>query len=102
VSSKAGVITIAGRHYLTTQDALARVLGVSTRTLLRWAVQRTGPPIIKIGNQPLYDETTLPDWLASHETQPVRPPQIRRRGCPLDRPRNEQTDLPPRGPAPNS
>jgi hypothetical protein len=73
VPAEAGVIIIADRRYLT-PEALARVLGVSTRTLLRWDMQRTGPPRIKIGNQPLYDETKLPDWLASHETRPVRPP----------------------------
>jgi hypothetical protein len=76
---EAGVISIANRRYLT-PEALARVLGVTTRTLLRWAQQRTGPPRIKIGNQPLYDEEKLPGWLAQHEQQPVRSQRRRRSG----------------------
>lgn len=80
VPAEAGIIIIAGERYLT-PEGLALVLGVSRRTLLRWDVQRTGPPRIKIGSQPLYDEAKLPEWLASHETQPVRPRRRRGRGC---------------------
>jgi hypothetical protein len=67
-----GVIVIAGRRYLK-PERLAQILGKSTRTLARWDQQRIGPPRIKVGNQPIYDEEKLPEWLAEHERQPVRP-----------------------------
>ncbi len=43
----------------------------STRTLARWHEQRIGPPRIKIGKQPLYDEEG-PGWLAEYKSKPVK------------------------------
>ena len=68
--SEDGVIIIAGRRYLT-PERLAQILRKSTRTLARWNEQRIGPPKIKIGKQPLYDEEKLPGWLAEYESKPV-------------------------------
>jgi hypothetical protein len=65
-----GVIVIAGRRYLK-PERLAQILGKSTRTLARWDEQRIGPPKIKIGNQPLYDEENRARTTAS---TPAAPP----------------------------
>lgn len=66
-----GVVVIAGRRYFK-PEYLAEILGKSLRTLARWHEQRIGPPRIKVGNQPLYDEAKLPAWLAEHESKPLR------------------------------
>ena len=64
-------IEIAGRRYVTA-DRLARMLGITVRTLNRWNASRSGPPRIKKGKLVLFDISKLPDYLASHETEPVR------------------------------
>ena len=66
-----GEIEIAGRRYVTA-DRLAELLGVTPRTLNRWHATRSGPPRIKKGKLVLFDISKLPDYLASHETEPVR------------------------------
>ena len=66
-----GEVEIAGRRYVTA-DRLAKMLGVSVRTLARWHAERAGPPKIKRGKLVLFDISKLPDYLASHETDPVR------------------------------
>ncbi len=66
-----GVIVIGNKRYWT-MERLAKKLGKSTRTLARWNEQRIGPPRIKVGNLPLFDEEKLPSWLSTHETAPVR------------------------------
>ena len=72
-----GQIVISGRRYVT-PEALAAVLGVTTRTLSRWNAARIGPPKIRIGKVILFDQDKIPDWLASRETEPVRSPGRRR------------------------
>jgi hypothetical protein len=74
-----GVIVIGNKRYWT-MERLAKKLGKSTRTLLRWDTARTGPPRIKIGNLPLYGEEKLPSWLSAYERGPVRPSRRRRSG----------------------
>lgn len=64
-------IEIANRRYVTA-DGLAAMLGVTVRTLSRWDAARIGPPKIRIGKKVLFDLAKLPDWLATHETEPVR------------------------------
>ena len=64
-------VEIAGKRYLPAH-ALAKVLGVTLRTLSRWDDARTGPPKIKIGRLVLYDEDKIPAWMAAHESQPAR------------------------------
>jgi hypothetical protein len=65
-----GVIVVAGERYLP-PEVLAAMIGVSTRTLQRWHVARTGPPRITLGRRNLYPEKRLPDWLASREVGPL-------------------------------
>lgn len=65
-----GVLVVAGKRYLS-PDALAAMLGVSTRTLLRWHDRRSGPPRITLGRKTLYPEEKLTEWLASREVGPL-------------------------------
>lgn len=67
-----GVKIIAGRRYITIEK-LAQTIGRTTRTLQRWHARRIGPPRTEILGLILYDEAKLPEWLARHEKQPVRP-----------------------------
>jgi phage terminase Nu1 subunit (DNA packaging protein) len=66
----AEVVELEGRRYAT-QPGLARLLGVTPRTLSRWDERRMGPPKIRIGRLVLYDLAKLHDWLGSHEREPV-------------------------------
>jgi len=66
-----GEIEIAGRRYITPRR-LARLLGVTERTLARWDARRIGPPRITIGKTVLCDVAKLPDWLAAREAAPIR------------------------------
>lgn len=66
-----GEIEIAGKRYAT-GERLAQILQTSVRTIARWDAARIGPPKIKIGKTVLFDLGKIPDWLADHETQPVR------------------------------
>jgi hypothetical protein len=59
-----------------TPEHLADMLGVSVRTLSRWHLLRIGPPRCDIGKLRLYRQTSVNDWLASQESEPVR---VRRR-----------------------
>jgi hypothetical protein len=70
---------VAGKRYLTL-ERFARTVRRSLRTVARWNEQRIGPPQIKVGNLNLIDESKLPDWLAGHETKPIRPQRRRRSG----------------------
>ena len=56
-----------------TPERLAAALGVSVRTLSRWHAERRGPPRCAIGKTILYRIAGVRDWLASQETEPVRP-----------------------------
>lgn len=62
-TSSASTVVLGGRSY-STQSGLARLLGVTPRTLARWDERRIGPPKIKIG------KLVLHDWLESHERAP--------------------------------
>jgi DNA-binding transcriptional regulator YiaG len=64
-------IEIAGRRYVR-QQRLARILGVTARTLARWNACGIGPAKITIGKTVLFDLAKLPDWLATRETAPTR------------------------------
>jgi hypothetical protein len=67
----AGEIEIAGHRYVTA-ERLARMLGITVRTLTRWNASRIGPPKISIGKTVLFELAKLPDWLAARETHPTR------------------------------
>lgn len=45
--SKSEMVEQARRKYLTREEA-ARVLDVSKSTMARWAIDRVGPPFVKI------------------------------------------------------
>lgn len=53
---------IGGTAYLRRQD-LAERLGISIRTIERWAVHGDGPPMVAVGNMRFYPEADLEDWL---------------------------------------
>jgi predicted DNA-binding transcriptional regulator AlpA len=59
------------------KTALCAGLGISTRTLDRMEVARTGPPKTKIGKRVLYRKDSVRSWLASNEQE--RPRSTRRR-----------------------
>jgi len=52
--------------------AVADLLGISQRTLSRWHALRVGPPRCKVGRTVLYRKDAVDEWLAKHETQPLR------------------------------
>ena len=52
------------------RDAAA-MLNVKVQTLRKWAVQRKGPPRIKIGKRVFYREEALRAWLAAQERDPA-------------------------------
>jgi hypothetical protein len=69
--TKTGEVEIAGHRYAT-PERLAKMLGVTVRTLARWNASRIGPPKISIGKTVLFELAKLPDWLASREIPPTR------------------------------
>lgn len=64
-------VEFAGHRYVR-QQRLARILGVTGRTLARWNARGIGPPKITIGKTVLFDLAKLPEWLAALETAPPR------------------------------
>jgi len=55
-----------------TPGEVARLLGVSLRTLSRWHAQRVGPPRCKVGRTVLYRKEAVEAWLTKNETHPTR------------------------------
>jgi predicted DNA-binding transcriptional regulator AlpA len=52
--------------------AVAKLLGVSRRTLSRWHALRVGPARCKVGRTVLYRSEAVEQWLVKNETLPVR------------------------------
>lgn len=50
---------------LTTPEA-AETLRLSARTLIRWRVERKGPPIVRAGRRIMYRASDLDAWLQRH------------------------------------
>jgi hypothetical protein len=46
---------------------LAAELNVCTKTLDRWRIEGSGPPITKIGRKPYYSKTGVVIWLRERE-----------------------------------
>jgi hypothetical protein len=46
---------------------LAAQLGKRVETLIRWEKDGCGPPVIRLGRQPLYSRTSLQKWLEAQE-----------------------------------
>jgi hypothetical protein len=61
-----GEITIGSQRYASAQR-VASMLGISPRTLSRWAAVGNGPPKIKLGKKVMFDVVKLSDWVASRE-----------------------------------
>ena len=59
------------RDILTTGE-LADMLSVSERTLIRWRVQRVGPPWTKVGHAVRYRRRDVDAWMDSQRREPVR------------------------------
>lgn len=53
---------------MTTNEA-APMLGYAPRTLMRWRVERGGPPFVRIGGRVVrYRESDLVAWIAAQQT----------------------------------
>jgi hypothetical protein len=52
--------------YMSTEE-LATELDVAALTLIRWRLQKTGPPITRLGRRILYRRSTVQAWLATRE-----------------------------------
>jgi hypothetical protein len=57
--------------YLT-EPELARELKRSRRTVIRWRVERRGPPVTYVGRTPMYRLDSAIAWLKSRETRAIR------------------------------
>ena len=55
-----------------TESQLAKQLGRTRRTLLRWHVNRIGPPRIQLGRLILYSAKSVRVWIQSQERGPRR------------------------------
>lgn len=60
---------------MISREQVARELGLSVDTLGRWATQRKGPPVTKIGPKVFYRRESLEAWVkaqeVSHEPLPA-------------------------------
>jgi hypothetical protein len=79
ISMQAPIATSDLRGEFHSREELALELGISPRTVARWEVLRTGPPITRIGRQVLYRKSSVRVWLAAQESQPVRTSRLRKR-----------------------
>ena len=57
---------------------LAKQLGVTERTLLTWANERRGPPMIRVGRKPFYSAAAVKQWLERGGTLQPKPARKRR------------------------
>lgn len=51
---------------------LAREMNISLRTLRRWAQERSGPVVTKIGRRVFYSRESVAVWLRGREQKPCR------------------------------
>jgi len=56
---------------ILSENQLAALLKISTRTLRRWHVLRLGPPRFKIGQVILYRAAAVESWLTRNESEAV-------------------------------
>jgi excisionase family DNA binding protein len=52
--------------YITTEE-LAVELNVTPLTVVRWRLQKAGPPITRLGRRILYRRSSVQAWLAAQE-----------------------------------
>lgn len=48
-------------------SAQAQLLGISSRTLIRWRLARTGPPVYRLGSKVRYSRAATAQWLRARE-----------------------------------
>jgi hypothetical protein len=60
----AGVLT----EYMDTAE-LAAELDLKPLTLIRWRLQKTGPPVTWLGRRLIYRRSSVQAWLAAQEKQ---------------------------------
>ena len=63
---------VANSFGLLVPEQLAKVLGVTVRTLQKWEQLRIGPPRIVIQRQVFYREESVRQWLAQREQRRKR------------------------------
>jgi excisionase family DNA binding protein len=51
---------------LLTTEAAAEYLHISPRSLIRWRVERRGPPAVRVGRKIMYRASDLEAWLDAH------------------------------------
>jgi excisionase family DNA binding protein len=56
---------------LTTEEA-ANYLNLSPRSLIRWRVERRGPPAVRVGRKIMYRARDLESWLDEHTLEMPR------------------------------
>jgi predicted DNA-binding transcriptional regulator AlpA len=61
---------------LLTRREVAKILGVTPRSLDRWAGQSEGPRRFKIGRLTYYDSNDINDWLQKLKTETGRGGQL--------------------------
>lgn len=61
---------------LLTREQVAEQLSLSVDTLGRWATQRKGPPVTKIGPRVYYRRESLARWIKDQE---IKSPRAERR-----------------------
>ena len=61
--------TLAGH---VSEHDLAREMNISLRTLRRWAQERSGPVVTKIGRRVFYSRESVAVWLRGREQKPCR------------------------------
>ncbi len=49
------------------REELAEELGIAPGTLAKWATERKGPPLVKIGRCVFYRRAAVRKWLAKRE-----------------------------------
>lgn len=64
-------MSITETNELISRDDAGELLGVSPRTLGRWARLGKGPPRTKVGRSIFYRRSSLEQWLLSQEESPT-------------------------------
>lgn len=49
------------------REELAEELGIAPGTLAKWATERKGPPLVKVGRRVFYRRAAVRKWLAARE-----------------------------------
>jgi len=58
---------VIGGLRLKPRKSAAKVIGKSEKSLIRWELDGTGPPVTRIGRDVYYEEASLEKWIRSRE-----------------------------------